>query len=95
MIFLDRAFELIMKAIIVERGGNIRDKGDRALTIGYESCIRICLSNAGVKCLSKEDAINFGALPIMDRHILDEQWVVPRGMETCLNGQFTRLAPMP
>jgi hypothetical protein len=34
LIFLDRAFEPLMKSVIVAKGGSIRDKRDRALTIG-------------------------------------------------------------
>lgn len=56
LIFLDRAFELLLKAIIVHRGGNIREK-DRAITIGFDACVRKCLSDASCKCLSDEDAI--------------------------------------
>src|SRR5690606_9258283 len=57
LIFLDRAFELLLKAIIVEKGGSIRDKRDNALTIGYDACLRTCFSDAKVKCLSEEDVV--------------------------------------
>jgi len=57
LIFLDRAFELLLKAIIVEKGGSIRDKRDNALTIGYDACLRMCFSDAKVKCLSEEDVV--------------------------------------
>lgn len=58
LIFLDRAFELLMKAIIVERGGSIRDKRDRALTIGFDHCLRKCVSDEQVKCLDDQDAMS-------------------------------------
>lgn len=57
LIFLDRAFELVLKAIIVERGGRIREKNDTSLTIGFDSCLRQCISVEKLKCLSEEDGI--------------------------------------
>ena len=39
LIMLDRAFELLLKAIIVHRGGNIRDSSLRVgTTIGFDAC---------------------------------------------------------
>ena len=58
LIFLDRAFELLLKAIIVHKGGSIRDKRDKALTIGHDACLRLCFSDAKVKCLGEEDVIS-------------------------------------
>jgi hypothetical protein len=58
LIFLDRAFELLLKAIIVERGGSIRDKRDSTRTITHDSCLRLCFSDAKVRCLSDEDVMS-------------------------------------
>jgi hypothetical protein len=41
LIFLDRAFELLLKATIVHRGGVIREAGEKH-TIGHDKCIRRC-----------------------------------------------------
>jgi len=75
LIFLDRAFELLMKAIIVERGGSIRDKRDRAMTIGFDQCLRKCLSDKQVKCLDAEDAMglqNLNSLRDAAQHYIVE-----------------------
>jgi hypothetical protein len=58
LIFLDRAFELLLKAIIVEKGGSIRDKRDPSLTIGHDACLRLCFSDSKVKCLSEEEVVS-------------------------------------
>jgi hypothetical protein len=75
LIFLDRAFELVLKAIIVEKGGRIRDKRDNALTIGHDACLRLCFSDAKVKCLSEEDVIalqNLNSLRDAAQHYIVE-----------------------
>lgn len=58
LIFLDRAFELLLKAVIVQKGGQIRDKKDGSLTIGHDACLRLCFSDAKVKCLNAEDVMS-------------------------------------
>jgi len=50
LIFLDRAFELFLKACIVHRGGRIREVRARE-TIGFDKCVRKCLSDAQCGCL--------------------------------------------
>ena len=57
LIMLDRAFELLLKAIIVHRGGSIRETRKAGTTIGFDMCLRKCLSDAAVKCLSEDDAV--------------------------------------
>ena len=57
LVLLDRAFELLLKSIIVHKGGRIREKGGKE-TIGFDACIRKCLSDARVKCLIEEEALN-------------------------------------
>ncbi|WP_434480822.1 DUF3644 domain-containing protein [Gemmatimonas sp.] len=56
LILLDRAFELLLKAVIVHRGGRIREP-KATQTIGFDKCVRICLSEASVKCLTDEQAL--------------------------------------
>lgn len=56
LILLDRAFELLLKAVIVHRGGRIREP--RATqTIGFDKCVRVCLSEGKVRCLTDEQAL--------------------------------------
>src|SRR5215208_1844581 len=57
LILLDRAFELLLKAIIIHRGGEIREKKKEGTTIGFDLCLRKCLSDANAKCLSEDDAV--------------------------------------
>lgn len=56
LILLDRAFELVLKAAIVHRGGQIREPG-AAETIGFDKCVRKCVSDAPLKCLTEEQAL--------------------------------------
>lgn len=65
LIFIDRAFELLMKAIIVERGEKISDKKDRSLSIGSSEALRKCVSNPKVKCISEEEAISIQNLNLL------------------------------
>jgi len=52
---LDRSFELALKAAIVNRGGQIRESCSKE-TIGIESCINKCTSDAQLKCLTEAEA---------------------------------------
>jgi hypothetical protein len=56
LLLLDRAFELLMKAAILHRGGRIRERGQRE-TFGHDKCVRVCLSDEKAKCLSTEQAL--------------------------------------
>ena len=56
LILLDHAFELMLKACILERGGKIREKRAKE-TIGFDKCVRKCLSEDDIKCLTSEQAI--------------------------------------
>lgn len=56
LVLLDRSFELLLKSIIVYKGGRIRDP--RATeTIGFDACVRKCISDVSVKCLTEEEAL--------------------------------------
>lgn len=55
VILLDHAFEMLLKASIVQRGGNIRDKGANQ-TIGFDACVRRALSDGAVQFLSKDQS---------------------------------------
>lgn len=61
LILLDRAFELLLKAIILHKGGKIREAYERE-TIGFEKCVRKCITDADVKCLSEEEGLTIQIL---------------------------------
>ncbi len=56
LILLDRAFELLLKSIILHKGGKIREAYEKE-TIGFEKCVRKCISDAQVKCLTEEEGL--------------------------------------
>lgn len=56
LILLDRAFELLLKAFILHKGGKIRERGSSE-TFGFDRCVRKCVSDASTKCLSELEAL--------------------------------------
>src|ERR1700730_11348093 len=62
LMMLDHAFELLLKAIIVHRNGNIREKNKEGMTIGFDLCLRKCLSDENLKCLTEDEAITLQSL---------------------------------
>lgn len=56
LILLDRSFELFLKAIIIHKGGRIREPR-ASETFGFDKCVRKCFSDNKVKCLSEEEAL--------------------------------------
>lgn len=56
LIFIDRAFELLLKSVIVFKGGRIRESRAKE-TIGFDACVRKCVSDNKVKCITAEEAI--------------------------------------
>ena len=56
LILIDRAFELLLKAIILFKNGKIREKRAKE-TIGFDKCVRKCVSEEKLKCLTNEQAI--------------------------------------
>jgi len=56
LILLDRSFELLLKSVILHKGGKIRDRGSSE-TFGFDKCVRKCISEKVVKCLSEEEAL--------------------------------------
>jgi hypothetical protein len=61
LVHLDHAFEMLLKAAIIHRGGKIRKRGE-AQTIGYEACVNICRLEPSVKFLSNDEAITLRAI---------------------------------
>lgn len=56
LILLDHAFEMLLKASLLHRGGAIREGGANE-TIGFDACVRRGLSDAAVKFLSEEQTL--------------------------------------
>jgi hypothetical protein len=56
LILLDRAFELLLKAAILHKGGKIREPRAKE-TIGLDECVRKCVTEAQSKCLTDEQAL--------------------------------------
>lgn len=57
LIFLDHAFEMLLKASLVERGARIREKG-APNTIGFDHCVRKALTEGGIQFLTEDQALN-------------------------------------
>jgi len=56
LISLDHAFEMLLKASILHRGGVIRKKG-ASETLGFDACVRAGLSDGQIKFLTDEQAL--------------------------------------
>jgi hypothetical protein len=61
LISLDHAFEMLLKASILQRGGRIRRRGESE-TLGFDACVRVALSDAKVKFLTQEQALTLQML---------------------------------
>jgi len=61
LISLDHAFEMLLKASILQRGGRIRRRGESE-TLGFDACVRVGLSDARVKFLTEEQALTLQML---------------------------------
>ena len=74
LIFLDHAFEMLFKAIILHRGGRIRE-ARAAQTIGFDASVRKGLSDAKVKFLTDHQALTVQMINSLrdaaQHHILD------------------------
>jgi len=74
LILLDHAFEMLMKAAIIHRGGKIREP--RATeTIGFDKCVRRSLTDGRIKYLKEEQALLLqsinGLRDAAQHHLLD------------------------
>lgn len=56
LIFLDRAFELLLKAVLAKKNRALREESSKE-TFGFDKCVRVCLSDSRVKCISEDEAI--------------------------------------
>lgn len=62
LILMDHAFEMLLKAALLHRGGSIREKGRENQTIGFSLCVRRALSDSKVAFLTEEQSITLQAL---------------------------------
>lgn len=74
LIQLDHAFEMLLKAAILHRGGHIREKRARE-TIGFDTCVRRSLSDGKIRYLIEEQALVLqtinGLRDAAQHHLLD------------------------
>lgn len=74
LILLDHAFEMLFKAIILHRGGRIREPKSEQ-TIGFDACVRKGLSDAQVKFIDEKQALTVQIINSLrdaaQHHILD------------------------
>ena len=98
LILLDRSFELLLKAAILRRGGRIREPRAKE-TIGFDKCVRKCLSEDSLKCLTPEQAITAQLINSLrdsaQHHILEiserQLYVAVQGGVTVFSDLFTHI----
>lgn len=61
LIFMDHAFEMLLKASIIHRNGSIKDKGAKE-TIGFSSCVRKGFSDSQIKFLNEEQVLTLQSI---------------------------------
>jgi hypothetical protein len=61
LIFLDHAFEQLLKAAICHRGGKLRRPRERQ-TIGFDECVRKALTDGALRFISEDQALLLQAL---------------------------------
>ena len=57
LILLDHAFEMLLKASLLHKGGRIRERGAEQ-TIGFDACVRRGLSTGHVQFLTADQALS-------------------------------------
>jgi hypothetical protein len=74
LIMLDHAFEMLLKASIIQRGGLIRKRREK-LTIGFDACVREALSGTIPSFIKEEQALSLQAInslrDAVQHHYLD------------------------
>lgn len=61
LILFDHAFEMLLKAAIVHRGGRIKEPGED-ITISFDKCLAIAVSDGRIKFLTEDQASVLRAL---------------------------------
>ena len=62
LIFLDHAFEMLLKAAILHKNGLIRNHRTDKNTIGFDECLRKAFSNQAIKFLKAEEVVALQAI---------------------------------
>jgi hypothetical protein len=74
LILLDHAFEMLLKAALLHKGGKIREAKAKQ-TIGFNKCVRLALSDAEIKFLTPEQALLLQSINSLrdaaQHHLLD------------------------
>jgi len=74
LILLDHAFEMLLKAAILHRGGAIRKRREKQ-TIGFDECLRKALSDGSVQFLQQEQVLQLQAINTLrdaaQHHLVD------------------------
>ena len=75
LIFMDHSFEMLLKAAILHKNGEIREKRHDPNTIGFDKCLRKAVSDATLKFISEEQALSLqiinGERDAAQHYILD------------------------
>lgn len=74
LILLDHAFEMLLKAAILHRGGAIRKPREKQ-TLGFDECLRKALSDGSVRFLKQEQVLQLQAINTLrdaaQHHLVD------------------------
>ena len=74
LILLDHAFEMLLKAAILHRGGAIRKPREKQ-TIGFDECLRKAVSDGSVQFLKQEQILGLQAINTLrdaaQHHLVD------------------------
>ena len=74
LMFLDHAFEMLLKSAILVKGGKIRDRRQK-MTIGFDACVRRALSDGDRRFITEEQALSLqtinGLRDAAQHHLLD------------------------
>ena len=74
LILVDHSFEMLLKACILQKGRNIRDKRANQ-TYGFDKCVRVSLSDETVKFINEEQALILQGINALrdaaQHHLLD------------------------
>lgn len=61
LIFMDHAFEMLLKAAIIHKKGSIKEKEAKE-TIGFSACVRKSFSDGAIKFLNEEQVLTLQSL---------------------------------
>lgn len=74
LILLDHAFEMLLKAAILHRGGDIRKPREKQ-TLGFDECLRKALSDGAIRFLTQEQVLQLQAINTLrdaaQHHVVD------------------------